>query len=59
MHGLVQSQAVTAAAQQLSTVKELVREGVVGSDGWLVTAKEVYNKALQEYTDPFKMKQGR
>ena len=56
MHGLVQSQAVTKAAQELSAACWVKAKGYAGSDEVVKVAKAKYYRALQEYADPFKVK---
>lgn len=56
MHGLVQSQAVTVAAQELSAAKSALAAGKPGADELVTAMKVNYQKALQEYIDPFKVK---
>lgn len=56
MHGLVQSQAVTKAAQELSAARLVQARGYEGADEVVRMAKAKYYKALQEYVDPFKVK---
>ena len=56
MHGLVQSQAVTKAAQELSAARWAKARDYIGADEVVKVAKAKYYKALQEYIDPFKVK---
>ncbi len=56
MHGLVESQAVTKAAQELSAARFVQAQGFEGADEVVRVAKAKYHKALQVYTDPFKVK---
>lgn len=56
MHGLVQSQAVTRAAQELSAARAALNAGKSGAAELVEASKERYRVAVLTYTDPFNVK---